>query len=134
MFADDNLSPPLSPTDTLVDGKSPSKLSPIRRYVLLIIFCLAAFLDALNSNSMYSAIPSLVLSLGITESESTWVVSAFQLTFASFLLVVSRPSIAVLSHLIYLFSYRVEGLAMYIIRVGYLFYFMWRMQVLNSSI
>ncbi|KIM88023.1 hypothetical protein PILCRDRAFT_63090 [Piloderma croceum F 1598] len=83
---------PLSPTDTLVDGNSPANLSPVRRYVLLIIFCLAAFLDAFNSNSLYSAIPSLVLSLGITESESTWVISAFQLTFASFLLVSGRIS------------------------------------------
>lgn len=81
--------PPLSPTDTLVDGKTPQRISPARRYMLLIVFCLAQFLDACNNASLFSAIPSLIIALGITESESTWVISAFQLTFASFLLVVS---------------------------------------------
>ncbi|KIM87717.1 hypothetical protein PILCRDRAFT_258683 [Piloderma croceum F 1598] len=78
--------------EALMDGKSPAKLSPIRKNVLLMLFCLAAFLDAFNNNSLYSALPSLVLSLGITESETTWVMSAFQLTFASFLLISGRIS------------------------------------------
>jgi hypothetical protein len=83
----------LSPTEALMDGKSPAKHSPVRKNVLLMLFCLAAFLDAFNNNSLYSALPSLVLSLSITESETTWVMSAFQLTFASFLLIVSTRSL-----------------------------------------
>lgn len=74
----------LSPTQTLVDGKVPQRFSPFRRYLLLIIFCFAQFLDAFNNSALFSAIPSLENSLGITESQSTWIISAFQLTFASF--------------------------------------------------
>ena len=36
----------LSPAQTLVDGRVPQQFSTARRYVLLIIFCLAQFLDA----------------------------------------------------------------------------------------
>ncbi|KAF9815241.1 hypothetical protein IEO21_04688 [Rhodonia placenta] len=82
----------LSPTQTLVDGKVPQRFSPFRRYLLLIIFCFAQFLDAFNNSALFSAIPSLENSLGITESQSTWIISAFQLTFASFLLISGRIS------------------------------------------
>ncbi|OBZ72813.1 putative MFS-type transporter EfpA [Grifola frondosa] len=77
----------LSPAQTLVDGKLPQRLSTFRRYVLLLIFCLAQFLDAFNNSALFSAIPSLVIALDMSESESTWIISAFQLTFASFLLI-----------------------------------------------
>lgn len=83
----------LSPAQTLVDGRVPQKYSPARRYVLLLIFCLAQFLDAFNNSALFSAIPSLVISLGMSEAESTWIISAFQLTFASFLLIVSTPTV-----------------------------------------
>lgn len=79
----------LSPAQTLVDGRVPQKYSSARRYVLLIIFCLAQFLDAFNNSALFSAIPALVDALAMTEAESTWIISAFQLTFASFLLIVS---------------------------------------------
>ena len=79
----------LSPAQTLVDGRVPQKYSTAHRYVLLIIFCLAQFLDAFNNSALFSAIPALVDDLGMTEAESTWIISAFQLTFASFLLIVS---------------------------------------------
>jgi hypothetical protein len=80
---------PLSPTATLIDGRVPDETSTARKYLLLIVFCLAQFLDAFNNSALFSAIPSLITTLHMTESESTWLISAFQLTFASFLLVVS---------------------------------------------
>ena len=79
----------LSPVQTLIDDKVPQRYSVTRRYFLLIVFCLAIFLDGFNTAALYSAIPSLAKSLDMTESESTWLISAFQLTFASFLLIVS---------------------------------------------
>ena len=79
----------LSTDDTLVDVTM-VRLSNARRYTLLITFCLAQFLDAFINAALFSAMPSLIDSLGFTESETTWVMSAFQLTSASFLLVV-RP-------------------------------------------
>lgn len=78
----------LSPAQTLVDGRVPQRFSAARRYVLLLIFCLAQFLDAVNNSALFSAIPRLVIALDMTESQSTWIISAFQLTFASFLLIV----------------------------------------------
>lgn len=79
--------PPLSPAETLVDCE-PKKLSLTRRLILLIIFCLAQFLDSFNNSALFSAIPAIEVSMGMTESQSTWIISAFQLTFASFLLIV----------------------------------------------
>jgi hypothetical protein len=78
---------PLSPAGTLVDDGL-KELSPARKQVLLFIFCLAQILDAFNISSLYSALPALEISMGMTESQSTWIISAFQLTFASFLLIV----------------------------------------------
>lgn len=85
-------STPVSPAATLVNGISPPKYSWFRRYTLLAIFCLAQFLDAFNNSALFSAIPSLINDLGITQSESTWIMSAFQLTFAAFLLISGRIS------------------------------------------
>ncbi|KAI0337830.1 MFS general substrate transporter [Trametopsis cervina] len=85
-------SPALSPAQTLVDGRVQQRYGAVKRYVLLFIFCLAQFLDAMNNSALFSAIPSLVVDLGMTSNESTWIISAFQLTFASFLLISGRIS------------------------------------------
>jgi hypothetical protein len=79
--------PPLSPAETLVDHE-PQNFSLTCRLILLVIFCLAQFLDSFNNSALFSAIPALEVSMGMTESQSTWIISAFQLTFASFLLIV----------------------------------------------
>ena len=79
--------PTLSPAGTLVDG-GPKELPLFRKLVLLVVFCLAQFLDAINNSALFSALPALEISMGMTESQSTWMISAFQLTFASFLLIV----------------------------------------------
>ncbi|KAG1827908.1 major facilitator superfamily domain-containing protein [Suillus variegatus] len=76
---------PLSPAETPV-------LSLTRKLVLLFMFCLAQFLDAFSNSALFSAIPVLEVSMGMTESQSTWIMSAFQLTFASFLLISGRIS------------------------------------------
>ena len=77
----------VSPAETLVD-KPPKRLSLIRKLVLLLMFCFAQFLDSFNNSALYPAIPALEISMGITQSQSAWIISAFQLTFASFLLIV----------------------------------------------
>ncbi|KAG2068126.1 MFS general substrate transporter [Suillus decipiens] len=83
--------PPLSTAETSVPPE-PKKLSRTRRLILLFMFCLAQFLDAFNNSALFSAIPALEVSMNMTESQSTWVISAFQLTFASFLLISGRIS------------------------------------------
>ncbi|KAI0804543.1 major facilitator superfamily domain-containing protein [Irpex lacteus] len=84
--------PVLSPAQTLVDGRIPQRYSVVKRYTLLVIFCLAQFLDAMNNCALFSAIPSLVIDLGMTQNESTWIIAGFQLTFSSFLLISGRIS------------------------------------------
>ncbi|OJA18472.1 hypothetical protein AZE42_04978 [Rhizopogon vesiculosus] len=74
-----------------VDGE-PKELSLTRKRILLVIFCLAQFVDRVNNTSLLSALPTLGKSMGMTPSQSTWVISAFQLTFASFLLISGRIS------------------------------------------
>ncbi|KAI0631657.1 MFS general substrate transporter [Trametes polyzona] len=81
-----------SQAPTLVNVHASQKYSPLRRYVLLLIFCLAQFLDAFSNAALFPAIPSLAILLHMTVEESTWIISAFQLTFASFLLISGRVS------------------------------------------
>ena len=66
-----------------------SGMSPIRKGVLLLVFCLAQFLDTFNNGSVFAAIPTIVNELQITDGESVWLISAYQLTLAAFLLIVS---------------------------------------------
>ncbi|KAI0084404.1 major facilitator superfamily-domain-containing protein [Irpex rosettiformis] len=81
-----------SSAQTFVDGRIPQRYSAAKRYTLLVIFCLAQFLDAMNNCALFSAIPSLVIDLNMTQNESTWIIAGFQLTFASFLLISGRIS------------------------------------------
>ncbi|KAG2132735.1 major facilitator superfamily domain-containing protein [Suillus bovinus] len=68
------------------------KLSFTRRLILLFMFCLSQLLDGFNFSALFSAVPTLEVSMRLTESQSTWILSAFQLTFASFLLISGRIS------------------------------------------
>ncbi|KAG1743460.1 major facilitator superfamily domain-containing protein [Suillus lakei] len=56
------------------------------------MFCLAQFLDTFNISALFSAIPALEVSMNMTASQSTWMFSASQLTFSSFLLISGRIS------------------------------------------
>ncbi|KAF8129729.1 major facilitator superfamily domain-containing protein [Boletus edulis] len=82
---------PEPPAKTLAD-RPPKRLSSIRKSMLLMLFCFAQFLDAFNNSALFPAIPPLEVSLGITQSQSAWIISAYQLTFASFLLISGRIS------------------------------------------
>ncbi|OAX31593.1 MFS general substrate transporter, partial [Rhizopogon vinicolor AM-OR11-026] len=79
----------LSPARTLVDDH-PKELPLFRKLLLLVLFCLAQFLDVFNASALYAALPALEISMDITESQSAWVISGSQLTFAPFLLISGR--------------------------------------------
>lgn len=64
-------------------------ISALRKYVLLIVFCLAQFVDVFNISALFSAIPVMSEELDIDAGQSAWIISALQLTFAAFLLAVS---------------------------------------------
>lgn len=60
-----------------------------KKLTLLAIFCLALFLDTFNNSSLFTAIPAISIQLDIPNSQSVWLLSGYQLTFAALLLVVS---------------------------------------------
>ncbi|THU95607.1 MFS general substrate transporter [Dendrothele bispora CBS 962.96] len=75
------------------DGLSPlASLSLGRKRLLLSIFCFAQFLDTFNNSALFSAIPRIAAALNITNANSVWLLSAYQLTFAAFLLSSGRLS------------------------------------------
>lgn len=49
----------------------------------------AQFLDTFNNSALFAAIPPISAAIGISNADSVWLISAYQLTFAAFLLVVS---------------------------------------------
>ncbi|KAH8834317.1 major facilitator superfamily domain-containing protein [Flagelloscypha sp. PMI_526] len=84
----------LGNADDAASATPPSTLalSSLRKAVLLAAFCLAQFIDVFNVSSLLSALPSLSSDLHIEPSESIWALSAFQLTFAAFLLASGKLS------------------------------------------
>ncbi|KIM21443.1 hypothetical protein M408DRAFT_333459 [Serendipita vermifera MAFF 305830] len=69
-----------------------SKASTARKLLLLSMFTLAEFLDAFNNSALFPAIPIISTELSFDATETVWIVSAYQLTFAAFLLVSGRIS------------------------------------------
>ena len=82
-----SLDVPRLSVETLVD-KPTRRLSLTRKLVMLSVFCFAQFLDAFNNAALFPAIPALEGFMDIKQSQSAWIISAFQLTFASLLLIV----------------------------------------------
>ena len=64
-------------------------ISNARRYFLFAIFCIANLLDAYNLNALFAGLPALKNAFGLSEVDASWVMSGFELTYASFLLIVS---------------------------------------------
>lgn len=64
-------------------------ISSLRKALLLLLFSLAQFIDTCNVAEMISALPTVSSALKFQSDESVWLVSTYQLTFSSFLLMVS---------------------------------------------
>lgn len=84
---------PLTSTiSTTIDQAAPENVletvSTFRKLSLLSIFTLAEFLDAFNNSALFPAIPIIINDLHFVPTETVWIISAYQLTFAAFLLVV----------------------------------------------
>ncbi|KAI0692857.1 MFS general substrate transporter [Cerioporus squamosus] len=90
----------LSPTPPTTSAPSQSnshtgprvRISNARRYFLFAIFCIANLLDAYNLNALFAGLPALKAAFGLDEVDASWVMSAFELTYASFLLISGRIS------------------------------------------
>ncbi|KAG6905574.1 hypothetical protein DXG01_001913 [Tephrocybe rancida] len=85
-------SPEEARTDGLHEDKALSGLPFPRKVVLLIFFCLAQFLDTFANSALFAAIPPISVELNIPNADSVWLISGYQLTFASLLLISGRLS------------------------------------------
>ena len=61
-----------------------------RRWIALIVVCLAMLMSALDSSIVNVALPSIQHSLHFSQSSLTWVVDAYLIAFGSFLLLAGR--------------------------------------------
>ncbi|KAJ4469965.1 MFS general substrate transporter [Lentinula edodes] len=66
--------------------------SPFHKMALLIVVCVGQFLDTFSNSALFSAIPPICVELGISNSNSVWLQSGYQLTFAGLLLMSGRLS------------------------------------------
>lgn len=76
------------PAKHQVNGSQLASLSIGRKRLLLAIFCFAQFLDTFNNSALFASIPPISQALGISNANSVWLLSAYQLTFAALLLTV----------------------------------------------
>ncbi len=67
-----------------------------RERLLLVLMCSTQFLNVANISSVNIALPDIAAELGFDQATLPWVVSAYLLTFAGFLLV---PPMAVIGRL-----------------------------------
>src|SRR5580704_6514532 len=61
-----------------------------RRWIALVVVCLAMFMNALDGSIVNVALPDIQHSLHFTQSGLTWVVDAYLISFGSFLLMAGR--------------------------------------------
>lgn len=67
-----------------------SPASDRRRWVALVVVCLAMLMNALDGSIVNVALPAVQRSLHFSQSGLTWVVDAYLITFGSFLLMAGR--------------------------------------------
>ncbi len=99
-----------SPRQSNPDTLPRVRISNARRYFLFAIFCIANLLDAYNLNALFAGLPALKVAFALDEVDASWVMSAFELTYASFLLIVSAPPLCLgtFADLAYLQSGRIS--------------------------
>jgi len=65
----------------------PSVAADPRRWLTLAVLCLSLLVVGIDGTIVNVALPSLVRELGATSSELQWIVDAYTIVFASFLLI-----------------------------------------------
>src|SRR4051795_12534062 len=74
---------------SLVTG---NKTAQDRRWLALILLCVAQFVVVLDASIVNVALPTIGAALNFTESSLPWVVNAYVLTFGGFLLLGGRAA------------------------------------------
>ena len=78
-----------------ISERAPSLEAPAgsgdrRRWIALVVVCLAMFMNALDGSIVNVALPAIQKSLHFNQSGLTWVVDAYLISFGSFLLMAGR--------------------------------------------
>jgi EmrB/QacA subfamily drug resistance transporter len=68
----------------------PQPASDRRRWIALVVVCLAMLMNALDGSIVNVALPNIQRSLHFSQSDLTWVVDAYLISFGSFLLMAGR--------------------------------------------
>jgi EmrB/QacA subfamily drug resistance transporter len=69
---------------------SPSRTGERRRWLALVVVCLAQLMIVLDTTIVNVALPAIQRELHFSQADLTWVVNAFLVTFGSFLLLAGR--------------------------------------------
>src|SRR5215471_20457623 len=64
--------------------------SNLRRWTALVVVCLGQLMVMVDSTIVNVALPSIQLDLGFSQANLTWVVNAYTIAYASFLLLAGR--------------------------------------------
>jgi EmrB/QacA subfamily drug resistance transporter len=76
---------------TTTSATSPSR-APAANWVILLVTCLGQFMVILDASIVNVALPSIRTDLGFGPTDLQWVVNAYTLTFAGFLLIGGRAA------------------------------------------
>src|SRR5579864_7595532 len=79
----------LGPT-LMTTASLPSPASDRRRWLALVVVCLAQLMNVLDTTIVNVALPAIQRDLHFTQGNLTWVVNAFLITFGSCLLLAGR--------------------------------------------
>ncbi len=71
-------------------SSTPASSGDRRRWIALVVVCLAMFMNTLDGSIVNVALPDIQRSLGFSQSGLTWVVDAYLISFGSFLLMAGR--------------------------------------------
>ncbi|KAJ9114008.1 hypothetical protein QFC22_005826 [Naganishia vaughanmartiniae] len=78
-----------------------ARLSNVRKHVLLAIFSLATALDVVSVSGLITTTESISRDLGLEAGNITWILTAYSMTFASFLLFWGRVSDLYPAHIVF---------------------------------
>jgi len=76
--------------DSMIDSRSVPKLRPSEKTALLLVVCLAQFMVILDVSIVNVALPSIHSGLHFSTTGLQWVVNAYTITFAGFLMLGGR--------------------------------------------
>jgi EmrB/QacA subfamily drug resistance transporter len=73
-----------------VEAVHPGVAANPRRWIALVVVCLAMLMNALDGSVVNVALPRIQDDLGFSQSDLSWVVNAYMIAFGSFLLLAGR--------------------------------------------